>query len=167
MTRILHTTAVWPLEKSLASSALPVIATAVLVLHAGVTHAADRGPLQLAEDHGIRAPARVPTLGPVLGAPTGPGACAGATRRLLQHTARELTGMEVVSAATGEEVGRVEILVRNATGTRVSAVVAVGGLLGIGGRNAVVPIEDFSRVDDQLILGVTKETWTFYPEYRC
>ncbi|MBP0481629.1 PRC-barrel domain-containing protein [Sagittula salina] len=55
-------------------------------------------------------------------------------------TVRDLEGMEVF--ANGESVGEVEDILADATGRPISAVIEVGGFLGIGEREVALPLSD-------------------------
>lgn len=52
-------------------------------------------------------------------------------------------------------------------GYHVTAIVGVGGFLGIGERKVATPLESLSRVDGKFVMhGVAKETLGGWPEYK-
>ncbi len=57
------------------------------------------------------------------------------------HRATELIGMSVVDSR-GEEVGEIDDLIVSPNDGRIEAVLALGGVLGLGERLVSIPIED-------------------------
>jgi sporulation protein YlmC with PRC-barrel domain len=68
-------------------------------------------------------------------------------------------------------IGRVYDIIMDARGTPQTIVISIGGVLGIGGRRAAVPMSDlrFMRDGDQVFLatGLTTEELQRLPEYRA
>lgn len=84
---------------------------------------------------------------------------------LWQMTAKQIEGMPVV---TGESrhIGSVGKIVRNRATGRIEAVLALGGVLGIGGSKAVVPVSELQLQRDKRIVFATerpKELARLYP----
>jgi sporulation protein YlmC with PRC-barrel domain len=61
----------------------------------------------------------------------------------------DLEGKAVINAAN-EEIGEIEQIVRNKTGDRVSAVVSVGGFLGIGDKHVTIPLDEMYLEGERL-----------------
>ncbi len=80
-------------------------------------------------------------------------------------TVGELTGMTVIDAA-GEDIGEIDMVVSD--GNETSAVIGVGGFLGIGERDVAIPMRDFRMgANGSLELaGYTKEDLGRMPEFE-
>jgi hypothetical protein len=80
--------------------------------------------------------------------------------------ADELDGKKVINDS-GEEIGKVDSIVREKTTKRVAAVVSVGGFLGIGDHKVTIALQDMGLHGDRLMApaGTTKEKVKSMPEY--
>lgn len=77
---------------------------------------------------------------------------------------RDLVGMNVL-AMDGDDVGEVEALVR--TAGDVSAIVGVGGFLGLGEHDVAIPLSEFTMSDGALMLpGMTEDQVEAMAEYE-
>ena len=87
--------------------------------------------------------------------------------QLLSMQAKQIKGKSVVDAK-GKEVGEVNNIVRNQMNNSVDAVVATGGLLGIGVKHIVIPIDQLSLQGDKIVLGSigTEEQLKQLPKYE-
>ncbi len=74
---------------------------------------------------------------------------------LYDMSANELNGMEVITS-DGKDVGGVEKIVMSPNNQNIHAVVTVGGLLGVGGKSILIPLEKFTRTNDALHVKATK-----------
>ncbi|AGA89219.1 nicotinate-mononucleotide:5,6-dimethylbenzimidazole phosphoribosyltransferase CobT [Thioflavicoccus mobilis 8321] len=80
----------------------------------------------------------------------------------------QVTGMKVVNGSD-EEIGEVSKVVRGKEDGELSAVVSVGGFLGIGDKEVVVPLKDLTMKDDKLMApddASTEEQLKSMPEYE-
>jgi len=79
---------------------------------------------------------------------------------------QEVIGQSVVNEED-EEIGQIEDLVIDKQDQKLYAVVGVGGFLGIGQRQVVVPFDELQREEDQVKLatGGTQEELENKPEY--
>lgn len=68
----------------------------------------------------------------------------------LGTTVGQLMGMEL-RGSTGERLGRVDEVLRTRGGRIVAVSVQVGGLLGVGGREVVLMLDQLRREGDQLV----------------
>ena len=59
--------------------------------------------------------------------------------------------------ASGNRIGEIDEVLMTADAKVVAASMEVGGFLGIGEKEVVVPLERFTRVGDKLQLDLTKE----------
>jgi hypothetical protein len=80
-------------------------------------------------------------------------------------TPRQLKQMEVVGS-TGEEIGRVEDVVRSRKDGFIYAIISFGGVLGIGAKETAVPLKELEAQDSKLRVGATKNDLARWPEYR-
>ena len=87
--------------------------------------------------------------------------------QLTTMRADELTGKKVVNE-TGDEIGKVDSIVRDKKMNRVEAVVSVGGFLGIGEHKVTIALQDLGMRGDDLLAppGTTKEKIKNMPEYN-
>lgn len=86
--------------------------------------------------------------------PTGAGTPAN-RGGLYDMSANELNGMEIITS-DGEDVGGVEKIVMSPNNQNIHAVVTVGGLLGVGGKTILIPLEKFTRTNDELHVKATQ-----------
>ena len=72
---------------------------------------------------------------------------------------KNYNGKEVITS-TGDSVGTIDKLVTSNSDHAVYAVVGVGGFLGIGQRNAAIPVTQLHSQGDKWVLssGVTEDT---------
>jgi len=71
-------------------------------------------------------------------------------------TPKELTRMDVLGT-TGQELGTVKGVVAKRDGGEICAVIAVGGILGVGAKEIVVPLDELHPKGDALHILSTKE----------
>ena len=146
--------------------------TAIMALTGGSAWAAGaQGDQGSRSEYSTGAPSseRAPA-GPAHGAPepsatTGAGAGSVLQGTLYDMTAEELTGKAVVDPQ-GETIGEVEDLVTGGPDNRVHAVISVGGLLGVGGTQVVVPLDELQLQNDQLTVLESKDQLKSRPEYK-
>lgn len=81
-------------------------------------------------------------------------------------TVEELTGKAVVDPQ-GETIGEVEDLVTGGPDKRVHAVIAVGGLLGLGSTKVAVPLDELQLQNDQLTVFESKDQLKSRPKYKA
>lgn len=74
---------------------------------------------------------------------------------LYDMSANELNGMEIITSDR-EDVGGVEKIVMSPNNQNIHAVVTVGGLLGVGGKTILIPLEKFTRTNDELHVKATQ-----------
>ena len=81
-------------------------------------------------------------------------------------SAEEVTGKAVVNNS-GDEIGEVDKIVRDKETGKLSAVVSVGGFLGIGERKVAIAVQDLVSQDDRLLSqqAGTEEQLKAYPAY--
>lgn len=81
-------------------------------------------------------------------------------------TVQEIEDMDVVGP-DGAEIGEVEEILVDATGTVVAVTVEVGGFLGIGESEAVMMIDQLGLADDgdDLVSSLTREQIDALPEW--
>ena len=84
---------------------------------------------------------------------------------LYEMTAEQLTGKSVVDSQ-GDTIGEVEDLVTGGPDNRVHAVISVGGLLGVGGTEVAVPLDDLHLEGDRLAIFESKDQLKNRPEYK-
>jgi putative membrane protein len=84
-----------------------------------------------------------------------------------QMTAEELIGKTVVTS-NGEDVGEIEDIVLNREDKAVLAVISVGGFLGIGEKDVVVPFNNLKQGEKEAILmtAATEEQLKNMPAYK-
>ncbi len=110
----------------------------------------------------------VPTddAAPSVGTTTDPGAAAPAVEytSLEQMTVGDMLGMSVVSTG-GELIGDIDYVIQDANGA--SAVIGIGGFLGLGEYTVALPLSDFQYDAEQrvLMLDSDKETLESQPEF--
>jgi hypothetical protein len=94
--------------------------------------------------------------------------------RTVGPTPDSLSANAIIGASVrdgrNESIGRVYDIIMDAHGTSQTIVISVGGMLGVGGRRAAVPLADvrFMRDGDTIFLatGLTTEELQRLPEYQ-
>lgn len=83
---------------------------------------------------------------------------AASSSALHAMTPSELEGKDVVDAS-GEEIGSVDKIVLESSSNKIFAVVSVGGVMGVGGNDVAVSLDDLSAGadEDTLRISSTKE----------
>lgn len=74
---------------------------------------------------------------------------------LYDMSADELNGMDVITS-DGEDVGDVEKIVISPDNQNIHAVVTVGGVLGVGAKTILIPLEKFTQTNDELHVKATQ-----------
>lgn len=98
-----------------------------------------------------QAPGAVVTPAPdTAGVPTGTTGAGEISPQLAEMTAGEIEGRPLLNAK-GAELGTVRDVARNTTDGSINAIVGVGGFLGFGQRQVVVPLSEIQFQDNQLI----------------
>jgi sporulation protein YlmC with PRC-barrel domain len=95
--------------------------------------------------------------------------------RTVGPTPDSLSANAIIGASVrdprNETIGRVYDIIMDAHGTPQTIVISIGGMLGIGGRRAAVPLSDlrFMRDGDHVFLatGLTTDELQRLPEYRA
>ncbi|MDQ0324285.1 ribosomal 30S subunit maturation factor RimM [Rhodopseudomonas julia] len=72
------------------------------------------------------------------------------------YTVGDLDDMEIVGQ-DGEEIGEVNEILASGDGSSMAVVTDVGGFLGMGERNVVIPLTDARIHNDQIIINMTKD----------
>jgi PRC-barrel domain len=67
----------------------------------------------------------------------------------------QLAGMEL-RGSTGERLGRVDEVLQTRGGRIVAVSVQIGGLLGVGGREVVLMLDQLRREGNQLVTGLSQ-----------
>ena len=67
----------------------------------------------------------------------------------------QLTGMEL-RGSTGERLGRVDEVLQTRGGRIVAVSVQIGGLLGVGGREVVLMLDQLRLEGDRLVMGLSQ-----------
>jgi sporulation protein YlmC with PRC-barrel domain len=62
-----------------------------------------------------------------------------------------------VYTADGEEIGEVEEVLGTTQGEPTALALEVGGFLGIGEREVIVPLDQLAITEDRVVLDMTKE----------
>ncbi|MGE0079933.1 MAG: PRC-barrel domain-containing protein [Thiohalomonadaceae bacterium] len=103
-----------------------------------------------------KAPGAVVTPAPdTAGTPTGPMGAGNISPQLAEMTAGEIEGRPLLNAK-GDQLGTVRNVVRNTTDGSINAVVGVGGFLGFGQRQVVVPLSEIQFQDNQLVTSMAE-----------
>jgi opacity protein-like surface antigen len=71
-----------------------------------------------------------------------------------------------VYGVNGEEIGDVEEVLVDTSGQVVGMTVEAGGFLGIGDKEVVVPLGDFTYADGRLTTALTEEALEALPEWN-
>lgn len=72
------------------------------------------------------------------------------------YTVDDLEDMDVVGT-NGEEIGEVEDVLASTDGSTMAIATEVGGFLGVGERDVVVPLNNAQVVGDDIVLDMTRE----------
>ncbi len=89
----------------------------------------------------------------------------GVTSSLQDKTANDIIGMDVIGARN-EEIGEVDSLVLNQSTKDVEAVIATGEILGLGGKQVVVPLGELELQQDKLRTALTQDQLKQRTEYN-
>jgi sporulation protein YlmC with PRC-barrel domain len=84
---------------------------------------------------------------------------------IYSRSADDLDGTDVVDSA-GDKVGTIKQVVLTSDRRSAHAVIATGGMLGVGARDIVVSLDELNAVDDELQLNQTKEKIEARKEYQ-
>jgi sporulation protein YlmC with PRC-barrel domain len=87
------------------------------------------------------------------------------TSSLQDKTANDIIGMDVVGARD-EDIGEVENLVLNQSTKDVEAVIETGDVLGLGGKQVVIPLNELVLRDDKLRTTLTQAQLKQRKEYN-
>ena len=66
---------------------------------------------------------------------------------------------------TGENIGEVDDVLLGQDGSTMAVSLDVGGFLGIGEKNVVIPIDSLTMVEDGVSVDMTKDELEALPEY--
>ncbi|ASJ70786.1 PRC-barrel domain-containing protein [Granulosicoccus antarcticus] len=83
----------------------------------------------------------------------------------LSMSVDEIDGMSIYDN-TGERVGEVDDVLVGEDGTTMAASLDIGGFLGMGERDVVLPLESLTRGEDGLLTMMSKEELESLPEYE-
>ena len=83
----------------------------------------------------------------------------------LSMSVDEIDGMDIYDS-TGERVGEVDDILMSEDGNVSAASLDIGGFLGMGERDVVLPLESLTKTDDGLVTTLTKEQLESLPEYE-
>ena len=72
------------------------------------------------------------------------------------YTVDDIEEMSVVGT-DGEEIGEIEEVLASADGSQIAIATEVGGFLGVGEKDVLVPLGDARIVGDRIVLDMTKE----------
>lgn len=147
------------LRKTLLASAMASLLSAP-VLVTGETRDDPR------ERMGLQSEERWESLAPTGAGPgeMAPGA-AGYDNPLYERTPEELDGLDVLDAA-GEKVGTIKGVVLEPQQQSAHAVVSSGGILGIGAKEFVVPLDEVRFLEDELQVTTSWEDVKARGEYE-
>lgn len=77
----------------------------------------------------------------------------------------EIDGMDIYDS-TGEKVGEVDDVLVGQDGTSMAASLDIGGFLGIGEKDVVLPLDSLTKGEDGLRTTMTKEELESLPDYE-
>ena len=78
------------------------------------------------------------------------------TQGVYGKTPKELQGMDVLGT-NGDEIGTLKDIVAKRDARQICAVISVGGILGVGAKEIVVPLDELRLKGDQLHILATKD----------
>ncbi|MBI5462595.1 MAG: PRC-barrel domain-containing protein [Gammaproteobacteria bacterium] len=84
---------------------------------------------------------------------------------LYSKTPEELGNLDIVGA-NGQDLGKVSRVVRGRTDEAIYAVISWGGILGYGGHEVAVLLDELQLNGDKLQIGATEEDLKAKPEYQ-
>lgn len=84
---------------------------------------------------------------------------------IYSRSADDLDGTDVVDNA-GDKIGTIKRVVLTTDRRSAHAVIATGGVMGLGARDIVVSLDELNAVDDALQLNQTKEQIKARKEYQ-
>ena len=79
-------------------------------------------------------------------------------------TVGRLDDMNVVGP-TGENIGEIDEVLMDATGKPVAVTVEVGGFLGIGSREVIIPFEQLQPQGDRFMVNMTRQQIEVLPKW--
>lgn len=82
----------------------------------------------------------------------------------LSMSVDEVSGMDIYDS-TGERVGEVDDVLMGEDGTVTGASLDIGGFLGMGEKDVVLPLESLTKTDDGFTTALSKEQLESLPEY--
>ena len=82
----------------------------------------------------------------------------------LAMTVDELDGADLYGP-DGERIGELDDVMMDANGTDMAVSVDVGGFLGIGEKDVLIPVSDLSVGDDGITVPMTQEELEAMPEF--
>lgn len=150
------------IAKPFAFAAAPLLALAMI----GGTASAQEAPLP--EDPTATPETVVPEASPAPGAPDAqPFPPTGAPDTAMDGLPVETLLGSTVVTSDGQSLGTIDRVVEDATGARY-VVVSVGGFLGIGASDRMIPVEDVtqgSTENEVVLIGVTGDDLEMLREY--
>lgn len=78
---------------------------------------------------------------------------------------RDIEEIDIVTA-DGEDLGEVENVLVDATGTPVAVSVEVGGFLGVGDDDRIIPMDRLTYQDGNYLITITREEVETLPEWE-
>lgn len=103
------------------------------------------------------------TTGAEQGATTQSQTTAGA--QIQNLTPRQLEGQDVIGQ-NGDEIGSVKDVVRSRDQGNIQVVISSGGVMGVGGKDVAVPLDQLSFRDGKLHLSATEDELKAKTEYQ-
>ncbi len=98
---------------------------------------------------------------------TGAQRARASDNKLYEHTPDELTGFEVVGT-DGKSIGKIAKIVLDRNREDAHAVIASGGIMGMGTRQTLVPLAELTLVgDDKVQANLNKESIAARPEFKA
>lgn len=75
---------------------------------------------------------------------------------IYMRSAKSLDGMDVVGV-NGEAIGTIKRIVMTKDRRNAHAVISTGGILGFGGRDVMVSLDELNTTDDKLLINLTQK----------
>lgn len=83
----------------------------------------------------------------------------------LSMSVDEIDGMSIYDS-TGERVGEVDDILMGEDGITMAASLDIGGFLGMGEKDIVLPLDSLTKGEDGLLTMMSKEELEALPEYE-